>query len=407
MLDRIVRKIDSVRDGYRDACRSVLASIGHRKRPLARRSPTIYYCADADRGYFIGGKAYAQILDSFRLAERNSAMGECITLAPLGSRLVGLRAYGEVEGPSLIYSLFYILVFTLDCLTLKTFNWRLIVAVEYYSRKIRELGCVRIVGIQPPESMIMAADRLGVEVFDLQHGDIAPGVPYYEYFCRRCDGMKFLVWDEETRSVLSRDFLVDSGRVVVVGNPWVDIHRNAEKADLLRLGETAVLPLHDIGSRKKVLVTLQYGLRDSYPENFDNEYIPRSLGRAILNSKDITWILRPHPVKIRDSEYVSSLISEFSDHGNVLIADSKDTSLPALLKMVDLHVTWHSSSTIDAKLIGIPSLVLCTQPYIYSRTSDATGVGRPPYYQYQGSSLITWAHGDEERKYREIMKFVR
>ena len=334
-------------------------------------------------------------------------MGECITIAPLGSRLVGSRAYGAVEGPSLAYSLFYMLVFTLDCLTLKASNWRSAVAVWNYSRRLRELECVRIVGIQPPESLVIAASRLGIKVFDLQHGDIAPGVPYYEYFCKHHTGMQFMVWDEETRSVLVHDFLVDSGRVMVAGNPWVDAHIDSGKADLLCLEKSTDQYSYDTDNRKKVLVTLQYNLRESYPENFDNEYVPRSLSRAILDARDVLWILRPHPIKIRDSKYVSSLISEFSRHENILVADSDDISLPALLKLMDLHVTWHSSSTVEAKLIGIPSLVLCTQPYIYSGASDATRMGRLPYYQYQGSPLVAWAHGDEDRKYQEIMKFVR
>jgi hypothetical protein len=367
-----------------------------RKHPLAP-CDVLLECADGDRGVLIEGRAYAQILDSYADLLRSQGL-RCVTIAHPRARLFGGEAHGEVHALPLSFLLQGVCANCLDralCHSSRSL-WRDALAERYYRRLLRRVGCRSVVGIQPTPALSRAARGLGLPVLDLQHGDISSEVPAY------CAAVQvsadansqptgYLVWNEESARVL-RPWAEPRGAVVaVVGHPWVArYYRHTEgEADDFFAGQRgkASASFEAMPKLPRVLVTLQWGLKLRHPEYFDIEWLPVALGEAIRLDRRINWCLRLHPMTLREPAAVSMVEALARHHPNVCWRAPSQLALPAVLEFVALHVTWHSSSVIEACLFGIPSLVL--SPVGYNYLGEGTPSGALPYAQYEHTGLIS------------------
>jgi len=69
------------------------------------------------------------------------------------------------------------------------------------------------------------------------------------------------------------------------------------------------------------------------------------------------WWLRVHPGKVKEKDVFKRLVQEAGiSTGEVDLAT--DFPLYALLRQMDLHLTFYSSSVLEAKDFGVPSVVV-------------------------------------------------
>lgn len=339
-----------------------------------QRAGTLLYCADADRGTMIEGRRFAQILDSWWLLNDD---GEgALTLAPIGSRVVGRKAFGVVTVPSL-WATLRDLAAAVAGGDLRRENR----ARDYFRGVLKTSGARRVVGIQPPEALVTACADLGVPVYDLQHGSTAPRNGYYEHLGRESDVLRFLVWNETTRVLMMDELDVATDRIEVVGNPllalferppaavrgWVDGARQAARRSLG--------PKPD---RPVILVTLQWAMDVFHPAFFDNPFIPAGLADAVRASPRATFWIRPHPLLAKDGRKGwDGVVRELGGAPDLRLCDPLDVALPAALELADGHITWDSSAVIEATAMGVPSLVLNPGPHA-ERDWSGAAVPVPP-----------------------------
>jgi hypothetical protein len=120
--------------------------------------------------------------------------------------------------------------------------------------------------------------------------------------------------------------------------------------------------INKIGSsnRKKILVTLQWGL-DQCP-NHHKTGMPVGLISCIKEtSVSFDWWIRVHPVMLqgnRRAATFSMLKKEFSSYENVYWEYCTDMPLPIVLAQTDLHITVSSATTIEAGWFGIRTALL-------------------------------------------------
>lgn len=375
-----------------------------------QRCSTLLYAADADRGMVVDGRRFAHILDSYweLTGDRQAA----ITVPPIGSSFTGRSAYGRVLAPSLAVTLADIAGVILDKLLKGGGKWRARNERAYYERLLTATGCEKVIGIQPPEALVELCGKLGRPVHDLQHGVISVGNAYYERLGRSSSNLRFLVWDEETREALERDLSVPPQRIEVVGNPWLQLYRQPPPRfrDLFEVERNrAKAVLAPAAAEPVVLVTLQWGMSEYYPAEFDHPVFPPGLTGAIESSRNVLWWLRPHPMMVdRGEDDWRRIAGQFHEGANVRLCHPHEHSLPVALDLVDGHVTWDSSTVIEAVQSGVPSLILCNRPHAQL---GAEGVVRPtagsklPYIQYRHTGLVSWAACGGSKK-DEIIRFV-
>jgi hypothetical protein len=379
------------------------------RRPKTNRPASVaLYCCEADRGFEYKGKKYSQILDSYiQLVLKEH--GIIYTIGPPGTGVKSKSFFCNFFGPSPFYAAVFFVATLIDSISLGRLNARYRADSIRYRGLLRSLKCNILIGIQPPVTLIKACISENVKVFDIQHGDISPGIPYYEDIGRNFHHLNFIVWDHVTAKMMERHFCADPSRITVSGHPWITFF-NARAASGEEFFTNQLKSARDLfanDTNKRVLVTLQYGLDKLYPEYFDNEYLPKSLIEAINERRDVAWCLRLHPVVSRTHSSLQKIIELVTNHPGVTLHHPHDIALPALLHFTDLHITWHSSSVIEAINFGIPNMVLCKLPYNYGVSALGSVASQfQPYEQYSNSNLVYWPNDLDLSLKNEILKFI-
>jgi hypothetical protein len=367
------------------------------------------YCSDADRGFIYQDKKYAQILDSYVHLYFKDQRIAC-SIGPPGSGVESKNFYTNFCGPSFIDSVYFLVATLIDIFTIGKTRQRDQTLSSQYRKLIKNNNCKKLVGIQPPDVLIDTCRLEKVSVYDIQHGDIAPGVPYYENVARRYKNLNFLVWDNVTSMMMQNYFGVDESRITICGHPWINnvnySVRSKNNFFLLQLQKARNLYLGDFS--RKVLVTLQYGLDKMYPQYFDNEFLPRALIETIKSTRNISWCLRLHPLMSNDKLHSKFLNDLTSANDNITLHHSHEIALPVIMHSTDMHITWHSSSVIEAINFGIPSMVLCNQPYNYGVEKLYLNDARiKPYEQYFSTGLVSWPREEYGSMLSDIISFIK
>lgn len=316
-------------------------------------------CHDNNRGFQVYRKKYAQILDS--LNEILIADGlSTITIAKPFSNYYGELAFGNVHNVNGDYAR-AILKRSFNRNVRRINNDLMDPLVEFWLKILLEIRPRKILGIQPPKELCVAARSLGIWTADVQHGII--GEHYYSgeshapfYGASWPDAL--LAWDCDSARKISEQ---SAGRVksYVIGNPWHLRFINPKSDD--SIVKQAILDSAQLRSvESPILVTLTWGLEyyGVYPEIgipqvlidvIKNDVIPRS------------WWLRIHPAQINllGAARIEKLLNaEFKDCLNVSWQECTRQPLPVVLSYSALHITMMSASAIEAEWFGVRTALI-------------------------------------------------
>lgn len=200
----------------------------------------------------------------------------------------------------------------------------------------------------------LAARRRGILVADFQHGVQGENHVAYGRWSRVPEGgydllpQEFWVWSEtELRAIEAWSPAGGSGHLAVhCGNPWLDLWGSGE-LPALRASTNAARAARDADPRKHVLVSLQWGIADAEC---------RKMLAAAELCKDMAWWFRMHPLMLREIDAFRRLIGEYDIPG-CQIELPTNLPLPAILGVVDAHVTASSTVVIEASHFGVPSVI--------------------------------------------------
>lgn len=306
-----------------------------------------------DRSYKYKGKSYSPFLDSLRvLLEREHRKVECASL--FFNEEPSSQSYFEYK--------------TLNRLAIKnqlagTFKREMPVIsdTKTWETVLKRCRPKLVIGIQPSKALNRACHALGIRVYDYQHGVITSSMSYYgaEHNLKRNlaevpDG--FFCWDESSVTVISEWAKAKGLGTIELGNPWLKRFSSISEDDTLVRDELAKLP---VSRKKRILVTLQWGLSHFYPSAFNSEDpIHPSLETAIKNSTNVDWLIRLHPNMQRQKSLVDLMKNKFEGIDNVIMEEATNMALPALLSSASGHLTWDSSCVIEASVVKVPSFVL-------------------------------------------------
>jgi len=205
----------------------------------------------------------------------------------------------------------------------------------------------------------------------LQHGVVSDEHPWYgESYKKGCKTevlpTTFLCWDKTAVAVLEKWTIKKEILVDTISNPWIQrFLENDEKDKLVSDAMARFSWLSRLPRRKKILVTLGWGLTD---EVMREQFLsfPLSLVNVILeNSDEYIWLIKPHPIQLRGVEckpLENFLLKNFGQRSNVFWKEVSTTPLPLLLLSTDLHLTISSTVTSEAAMFGIPTGLISPVP---------------------------------------------
>jgi hypothetical protein len=199
----------------------------------------------------------------------------------------------------------------------------------------------------------LACRRSGIPSIELPHGVQGPlHWAYSRWENVPDDGYELLptwywTWTEADAETLEAwngarsDF-----RAVAAGNPWLAQWQDPSNPVVARYDAEVAATL--ARGALTVLVTLQGGVHD--------EVMQRLLSLPAQSPEGIRWWFRFHPT-MAPSERVS-LRGALADAPAVELDGPSSLPLPALLRAVDVHLTYHSSTVIEAETFGVASVAL-------------------------------------------------
>jgi len=320
---------------------------------------------DNDCGYTYHGKAYAHLIDSFSDLCTNRSLKVRTVATPL-SVLVGSRAYNSPVSYNQAYIIIGLIQRGLQIIKGKDFavKWAESRRVALWCDIIGKARPKIVVGIMPDEYLCRAGKKMGIPIYDLQHGVIADEHYWYGENYRMSipaedlpDG--FLCWDEQSVATISKWASKEGIHVIKIGNPWfLRFFQDDPSDNLVREAIAQVRKSED--SRQSILVTLQWGMLP--PGISTNGIIVDALENVILETRNMyNWILRLHPVQIRGEEKEKVLNYLKDTFGREMAHEwlkSSQDPLPIVLRQADLHITYNSTTVIEAAWMGVRSALL-------------------------------------------------
>jgi len=207
--------------------------------------------------------------------------------------------------------------------------------------------------IPPALAAIHAAKRVGIPSVDYQHGSQGEGhFAYASWRKRPSGGFPFMPdyywsWGErDAKALVDRNpNVISKAQVLVGGNTWLNRWKAPCKSYMNDWIESARLLGKDF--KKVVLVSLQYNLTSYGP-----------LLPAISRSPgDWLWLIRLHRQMEDD---LSALEREFfqTGHKGINIREATRFPLYALFQASENHVTWCSTTAMEALAFDVPTTLL-------------------------------------------------
>jgi hypothetical protein len=232
--------------------------------------------------------------------------------------------------------------------SLVAFYKKLSVSVDFFSLCLDRIDPEKVLSLNyygGPDIMalIAAANRMGIETVEMQHGpmssihlgygswDNLPGAGY-DIIPRH-----FWCWDEESVKAMSawtsKAVLYN---VLLAGNPWIGYWKQQPSA----YAESGF-----------VLYTLQ-------PEPVTLEQLFPEKIVALIAGSPQPWYLRLHPRQMTQRSELEALLSARGILDRVVIDAATRDPLPLLLQHAALHVTRFSGTAIEAAFFGCFSVLL-------------------------------------------------
>ncbi len=195
-------------------------------------------------------------------------------------------------------------------------------------------------------ALVLAANQLGIETVDIQHGVQGYDHPAYTPFASVPEGGWslvpdwFFVWDEPSwRNI--QNWNSNRHRAEIVGNLWSNLWNDeAWKKD-----HRGIAPSD---KRKIILVTVQ-PIHDTLPD-----FVLSSLARL---PEDFDIYLRLHPRQLHELDSYQRLVASYGLADRVNIAEASNIPLPVILDDTVCHLTHSSSVVMECCHQGIPSVI--------------------------------------------------
>lgn len=363
------------------------------RRPL---DGVMLVCNDNDRGLKVEGRAYSQLLDPIgdSLASLNITVTS--SAATTRTRLVDSLAHNNPKG------------FSRSETTLLKFakagrfgsRGSLQLGSRVWMQRIARHRAGIVIGIQPQMALCLAGKKLGVPVYDLQHGQFAIPHPYYSLISRPVQKdarpTAVLCWDEHSLAFASKNFASEG---LLVGHPSLalGVPSSAEQAhDAALASRLSVLP----SLSKTVLVLDFYTSGDQATARNRLSYL-REIRSIALNNQDTLWILRPHPVQTRSEWQTTrqSILDIFGNLFNVFFFDDvRQPSLPTLLRIADGVITRGSAGLIEASYFLIPTAIFFAPRQRIESVYQSPYRQNLAYCENQTKDLRGWAARLHRRK---------
>ncbi len=288
--------------------------------------------------------------------ERFSELGlHCLTIAQPYSKIFGKDAFGTVIALNGIISRANILL-DLKHLVNKNYPLNNNPVVRVWNRVLKKVQPKIIIGIQPSVELCIAAKKAGIWVADLQHGILSDegyyGKAYRVKYEQKGWPDCILCWDEESVNWI-KNCIGDIVDAKLIGNPWffrfIEPRANDRLVNSVRKMDSVIV------ESLTILVTLQWGI-DPFVE-YHETGIPLVLFNFIKeHGKDYTWLIRIHPVMMQEpnrKRLLRKFERAFKHFDNIIWESSSEDPLPVVLSQTNLHITSHSSVTVEASWFGI------------------------------------------------------
>lgn len=219
-------------------------------------------------------------------------------------------------------------------------------------------------------ALVMAAKQLGIKCIEIHHGYY--GQKYFTHFGwikepkeqYECRPNYYWCWTEKSALTLNGE--LKHGRAIYGGIPFVLAWNNNIKN---RLGNIDIdlekrIPL----ASKVVLVTLSNIVnKDKYPP-WLIELVKETNGRYY-------WIFRKHIADNLSAQ--DEICREIEQYSNAEWHDSYQVPLFQVLELSDVHITYDSSTVIEAGAMGIGSIILAE--YARYRFEEQISTGMVSY----------------------------
>ncbi|WP_405369564.1 hypothetical protein [Nonlabens sp. Asnod2-A12] len=217
----------------------------------------------------------------------------------------------------------------------------------FIKAKAQKIIFVSYYGFDSTAAAMVAANYLGIETVEFQHGPQSNLHMAYSFWTKvpnkgfNTMPLTYWVWDQYT----ARNFdlwIKSPNRAIVVNQPWLGYS----------LKETSLSISNDLTTPAKVLYTLQLLSLSPLEEIF-----PDSLLHA-MKFGNYHFILRFHPRNSDDKEiYINFLNHSKVDSSKYSFQDPKIESLSIAMTKASIHITLWSGSLIEATLLNIPTII--------------------------------------------------
>jgi len=358
---------------------------------------------DNDRNLLYKGRYYSPLIDTIEDDLRARGI-ECQSIARIASRIKGPLAHGRANSPEGRFARALMAKRLLGVLRRGQYPYSGM-EERIWGEILDVTKARRVFGIQPSRELCVACHKRGVWVADVQHGVIAERHPWYGKKFRAADPREqlpdaFLVWDYGSAEVLNRWTKAKGIDARVVGNRWVARFMKPRSDD--RLVQEMIAEFNKTMSgrvkKKNILVSLSWG-----ESNIPNGFICPGLEEVMKATSDrIQWMIRLHPNQVRGfaehefPKFKAYFSAELRDHAEWEVATR--APLPVLLASSDLHITWWSSTSIEAAQFGIKSAAL--NPRLRKRDPIKEG------YEFEMPKLTASVHISDYYEYYKKLGMI-
>lgn len=204
----------------------------------------------------------------------------------------------------------------------------------------------------------LACRRNGILSVDIQHGVQGDyHRAYGKWECVPKGGYELLpnifwVWGEDEAKAIEK-WNGEVGHIhkpFIGGNPWLDICDERPEVFYDSIIYDSIKTIQQ--PKVKLLFCLSgllgYGVT-----------IPDWMLNFISNSPaDWLWLFRLHPCELSEREGIKSLLAKLNSNAQIDVDIATDLPLPILMQNVDVHITHWSTTTIEAAIFGIPTIVV-------------------------------------------------
>lgn len=331
--------------------------------PADAKKNILFYCHDVHRYVLLNGKLYSPLID---VIHENLGINNGVSCVAPFSKLIDDQCYINVRNynfPILVG--FLIRLFYNRSLILKSVESDPVISA--YAYVFKRFGSRVVIAIQPSIEMCIAAHRLGIKIFDLQHGVIT-GAGYYSLERRR----KFfqegwpnaiLCWDSVSRDRIERES-AGYTKAIFTGHPAYVTDEGKRLLNSLRARDSSESSFSFV-----VLISLtwhDFGLKFEDPI-YETFGIPSELIQLIQRMRNIFFRIRLHPVQNRNSrnKLFSELERIFAENLNVNFRDYNDSYVGAAISGCDGHITVASATSIEALQLGIKTIFVEGYPPLH------------------------------------------